>query len=112
MAEHTDDSKITENDYLEMANDCKNRLDDKEREIKIWKKKYMKTKKMISMIYGNIRSLEDYLEDVSPDVAFDPVAENYIHKIRSECSNHLFQHEETKLDIVTDIILVDLSTID
>ena len=109
--EKIDDSKITENDYLEMANDCKNRLEEKDEELKAWKKKYITTKKMVSIIYGNIRSLETYLEEVSPDVAFDPIAENYMNNIRSECSHHLFHHEEKKLDVEDVMVLIDVSLI-
>ena len=99
-------NKITENDYLEMAEDCKNRIESKDKEILKYKNLYIEEKKKLGTIYGIIKSLQRYLEDCSPDVAFDPIAEHLINDIRSICSDTLFKEEIDKLELVEDIRIV------
>lgn len=96
---------ITENDYLEMADDCKNRIEEKEKENKKYKIDYINIKKQIGIIYGSIRILQDYLEAVSPDMAYDPISEHLTTSIRSICSMILFSEEEKKLDIYEEEII-------
>ena len=99
--EKTQEKNKTEMDYLEMANDCMKRLEAKDKEIVKWKTDYMLIKKEFSIIYGLIRSLNQYLEDCSPDMCFEPVIEYLINDIRRITREILFEPEEKKLGIST-----------
>tara|TARA_R110001592_G_scaffold358285_1_gene662893 strand:+ start:337 stop:687 length:351 start_codon:yes stop_codon:yes gene_type:complete len=91
----------TENDYLEMANDCKNRLEERDKQINKWKTDFMLIKKEVGVIYGIIRSLNQYLEDCSPDICFDPIVEYLMNEIRRLTREVLFEEEEKRLGIST-----------
>ncbi len=91
----------TEMDYLEMANDCMKRIEGKDKEILKWKTEYMLIKKEFGNIYGLIRSLNQYLEDCSPDVSYEPVVEFLLCDIRRISREVLFESEEKKLGIST-----------
>ena len=104
-----EEKHTTENDYLELAEDCKNRIEMKDKELKVWIKKYMRFKKRIAIIFGTVMRLEEYLERVSPDVAYDPIAEHLISSVINDCNDYLFREEEDKLDVggitVIDILI-------
>lgn len=95
------ENKKTENDYLEMANDCMKRIEVKDKEIIKWKTEYMIIKKEIANIFGLIRSLNNYLENVSPDICYDPIVEFLLDDIRRLTRDPLFEAEELQLGIST-----------
>jgi len=106
----TEKKNMTENKYLEMADDFKNIMDEKDRKVKKISEKYMELKKDFSRIYGLIRELIDYLEGTT-DIEGEPVYEVLSSSIRMIASNNLFGEEMEKLDLYSEdnITIVNLN---
>ena len=55
---------MSENDLIEMADDCKNRIQEKNRELYFLKKKNHEIMKELITCYGIVRVLDNLLEQV------------------------------------------------
>ena len=87
----------TEKDYLDLAEDCKNIVEEKNKEVTKWKKEYMRLKKLIGKIYGLSRSAEEYLDNF---IEADNTLDKFLNMIRSDCSDVLYTTEEIHLGII------------
>ncbi len=90
----------TEKVLLDMADDMKKIVEEKDVDLRIYKESYMDLKKSMAKIYGLTRCLQVILGDMEGqiDVEF-VVAAWMLTEIRSVCSDELFEAEEKKLDI-------------
>ena len=86
----------TEQEYLDLAQSFKDRMEEKNREYRLIKLRYMNGKKLISQTYGLIRSIQNEMENGFVD---DSVVEWLINEIRSIHSNYLYSDEEKMLGI-------------
>ena len=86
----------TEQEYLDLAQTFKDRMDEKNREYRLIKLKYMNGKKLISQTYGLIRSIQNEMGNNFVD---DAVVEWLINEIRSIHSDYLYSEEEQTLGI-------------
>tara|TARA_R110002012_G_scaffold150566_3_gene309935 strand:- start:1932 stop:2225 length:294 start_codon:yes stop_codon:yes gene_type:complete len=90
----------TEKVLLDMAEDMKNIVEEKDIDLRIYKERYMDLKKNMAKIYGLSRCLQDLLGDMEGQIDVDfVVAAWMLTEIRSVCSDELFEVEEKKLDI-------------
>tara|TARA_R110002020_G_scaffold182063_1_gene377374 strand:+ start:531 stop:824 length:294 start_codon:yes stop_codon:yes gene_type:complete len=90
----------TEKVLLDMAEDMKNIVEEKDIDLRIYKERYMELKKLMAKIYGLSRCLQDLLGDMEGQIDVDfVVAAWMLTEIRSVCSDELFEVEEKKLDI-------------
>tara|TARA_R110000823_G_scaffold18197_8_gene56994 strand:- start:14099 stop:14392 length:294 start_codon:yes stop_codon:yes gene_type:complete len=90
----------TEQKLIEMADDMKTIVEEKDVDLRIYKMKYMDLKKTMAKIYGITRCLQDVLEDMTGGVDVEFVVGAYmLTEVRSMCSNILFEDEERKMDI-------------
>tara|TARA_R110002074_G_scaffold158530_2_gene315611 strand:+ start:175 stop:468 length:294 start_codon:yes stop_codon:yes gene_type:complete len=90
----------TEQTLLDMADDMKNIVEEKDIDLRIYKIKYMDIKKTMSKIYGLTRCLQDLLSEVDNEIDVDFIVGAWmLTEIRSMCSNELFEDEERKMDI-------------
>ena len=91
----------TEQKLLEMADDMKNIVEEKDVDLKLYKEKYMELKKNMAKIYELTRCLQNLIEDMGAaeiDVEF-VVSAWMLTEIRSYCSDLLFETEEKEMDI-------------
>ena len=86
----------TEQDLIEMGEQFKERMEEKNKEQKELKTRYMDAKKLIAHIYGVSRSLQ---EEADSSTADDILIDWMIAEIRAHCSDFLFKEEECRLDI-------------
>ena len=86
----------TEQEYLDLAQTFKDRMDEKDREYRDIKIKYLHSKKLISQTYGLTRSIQMEMEADFHDAL---IIEWLINEIRSICSDYLFEKEEKELGI-------------
>ena len=89
----------TEQEYLDLAQSFKDRMEEKDREYRDIKDKYMSGKKLISQTYGLVRSIQTEMESDLPD---NILVEWLINEIRSIHSDYLYGDEEKKLGIYGD----------
>jgi len=94
----SDKKNMTEKEYLNMADDFKNIMEEKDKKVKMICEKYMNLKKDFSRVYGLIRELIDYLEGTT-DIEGEPVYEVLSSSIRMIASNNLFGEEMDKLEL-------------
>lgn len=107
-------NEITEdmnsNDYLEMANHCKNILDEKDKELDELKKENLDMRKIICVIYGLSRTADllfnNFLTANNPLIT---QVENLVHEIRNITSTYLFSKYEDTSD--GDEIIFDLENV-
>ena len=86
----------TEQEYLDLAQTFKDRMDEKNSEQREIKVKYMDSRKLFSQIYGLIRSLQREMDsEFSDQILLDWI----IAEIRSISSDYLFKSEEDTLGI-------------
>ena len=71
-------------------------MEEKNKEYRLIKLRYMNGKKLISQTYGLIRSIQNEMENGFVD---DSVVEWLINEIRSIHSNYLYSDEEKMLGI-------------
>ena len=90
----------TEQEYLDLAQTFKDRMDEKDKEYRLIKKKYINAKKLISQTYGIIRSIQNEMET---DFADGHLIEWLINEIRSIHSDYLFMEEEKQLGIYDEL---------
>tara|TARA_R110000787_G_scaffold1852_3_gene7835 strand:+ start:42 stop:332 length:291 start_codon:yes stop_codon:yes gene_type:complete len=93
MAEN---SGRTEQEYLALAESFKERMEEKNYEQKNLKIKYMESKKMVSQIYGIIKTIQNEVDNQFCD---EVIIDWLLQEVRSLCSDMLFEEEERKLDI-------------
>mgnify|MGYP003127425172 CR=1 FL=1 len=85
-----------EQEFIEMSNHFKDEMEDKEREVIKYKKKFMEERKRFGRIYGLICELQVYIESIS-DIGGDPVYETLAGSIRALVSTTLFGSLERDL---------------
>ena len=91
-----DTTNRTEQEYLDLAQSFKDRMEEKNREQLQLKQTYMSLKKQMCQLYGLLRSIQDEMEsDVSDEILLDWL----INECRSICSRNLFKEEEERLGI-------------
>lgn len=91
--------ETTEQTLLDMANDMKNIVEEKDKDMVKYKEKYMELKKDIGKIYGLIRIIQENFGDLA-DIGVEEVVSAWcITEIRSMCSDVLFEDEEKQMDI-------------
>ena len=93
------DSQRTEQEYLDLAEQFKERMEEKNYEQKHLKIKYMESKKLISQIYGIVRTIQTELDN---PIISDDIVQWLLQEARSLCSDMLFEDEERKLGIYGD----------
>ena len=86
----------TEQEYLDLAQSFKDRMEEKDREYRDIKIKYLLGKKLISQTYGLTRSIQNEME---ADISDSILVEWLINEIRSIHSDYLFEKEERQLGI-------------
>jgi len=86
----------TEQDYLDLAQTFKDRMDEKDSEQRETKEKYMDGRKYACVIYGLIRTLQREMDSEFHDQI---LVDWLIAEIRSISSDLLFKNEEDKLGI-------------
>jgi len=86
----------TEQEYLDLAQSFKDRMEEKDREYRDIKIKYLLGKKLISQTYGLVRSIQS---EMDADISDSILVEWLINEIRSICSDYLFEKEERQLGI-------------
>ena len=89
---------MTEKEYLNLADDFKNIMDEKDKKLKKISEKYMNQKRDFARVYGLIRELIDYLEGTT-DIEGEPVYEVLSSSIRMITSNNLFYKENEELGL-------------
>lgn len=90
------DSSRTEQEYLDLAQTFKDRMDEKDSEQRDTKVKYMDSQKLMCVIYGLIRSLQREMDsEFSDQILMDWL----VAEIRSISSDFLFKKEEDRLGI-------------
>ncbi len=88
--------RTTEQDLLEMAEQFKERMAEKEHEHRGMKVSYLESKKLIAHVYGLIRSLQTECDSSICDAI---LVEWMIAEVRTLCSDYLFKAEEDRLDV-------------
>lgn len=88
----------TENEFLNLANEFQEIMNQKEEKIKHISRKYMDQKKDFARIYGLIRELIDYLDN-STDIEGDPIYEMLSNGVRTVASENLFGKEYRHLNL-------------
>jgi len=86
--------ETTEQQLLEMSKHMKELVEQKDQELKEYKIKYMKSKKLITKFYGMVCILQEELEHDWEDVSGWILTE-----MRSKISDYVFEKEEKELDI-------------
>ena len=92
----------TEQMLIEMANDMKNIVEEKDVDMRKYKEKYMELKKDIGKIYGLIKVIQENYGcgENGDDIGVEEVVSAWcITEIRSMCSDVLFEDEEKQMDI-------------
>tara|TARA_R110001592_G_scaffold2156_1_gene13174 strand:+ start:2123 stop:2413 length:291 start_codon:yes stop_codon:yes gene_type:complete len=91
--------ETTEQTLIDMANDMKNIVEEKDVDMKKYKEKYMDLKKDIGKMYGLIRIIQENFGDMA-EIGVDEIVSAWcITEIRSMCSDVLFEEEEKQMDI-------------
>ena len=89
----------TEQEYLDLAQTFKDRMDEKNKEQMTIKHLYIGHKKQLSQIYGLLRTVQEEMEGTVVD---EMLVEWLINECRSICSRILFKSEEMKLGTYDD----------
>ena len=89
----------TEQEMLEMAEQFKECIKEKDIEHHNMKAKYMDSKKTIAYLYGQIRMLQEMSVDWSDNSDIGWTIEYIISDMRSKISDFLFKSEEDELEI-------------
>mgnify|MGYP003669405304 FL=1 len=85
---------------LDLSNQMKDIVEEKDEIIKNISEKYMDSKKLISKIYGQIRIVQEQLDDKgTPAGTDDYIIDWLIAEIRGNISDYLFMKEEKVLGI-------------
>jgi len=85
---------------LDLSNQMKDIVEEKDEIIKNISEKYMDSKKLISKIYGQIRIVQEQLDDKgTPAGTDDYIIDWLIAEIRGNISDYLFMKEEKLLNI-------------
>tara|TARA_R110002167_G_C12648186_1_gene648948 strand:+ start:1389 stop:1676 length:288 start_codon:yes stop_codon:yes gene_type:complete len=88
----------TEQTLIDMANDMKNIVEEKDVDMRKYKEKYMDLKKDIGKIYGLIKVIQENFSNV--DIGVEEVVSAWcITEVRAVCSDILFEEEEKQMDI-------------
>jgi len=87
---------VTEKEYLDMANHCKELIERKDEQIRKLKHVILDTHKAVSQIYGNIRNLDEFFNDNLEELKEYRIPEYLIEKIRSISSDILFYDIENE----------------
>lgn len=91
--------ETTEQTLIDMANDMKNIVEEKDVDMKKYKEKYMDLKKTIGKMYGLIRIIQENFGDMA-EIGVDEIVSAWcITEIRTMCSDVLFEEEEKQMDI-------------
>ena len=86
---------VTSNEYLQMANHCKELLETKDNEIIKLKKTNLELKKVICVSYGLSRTADLITDNfISSDNSLLKQITDLIHEVRNVTSNYLFGSEE------------------
>ena len=90
----------TEKILIDMAEDMKNIVEEKDIDLRKYKERYMDLKKSLAKIYGLTRCLQELVAEMEGhiDVEF-LVGAWMLTEIRAMCSDELFGAEERKMDI-------------
>jgi len=92
----SDTIRTTEQELIEMGQQFKERMEEKNKEHLELKTRYMEAKKLIAHLYGITRSLQ---EEADSSINDGILIDWLIAEIRSHCSDFLFKDEEIRLDI-------------
>ena len=85
---------------LDLSNQMKDIVEEKDDIIKNISEKYMDSKKLLSKIYGQIRIVQEQLDDKgTPAGTDDYIIDWLIAEIRGNISDYLFMKEEKVLGI-------------
>ncbi len=85
---------------LDLSNQMKDIVEEKDEIIKNISEKYMDSKKLLSKIYGQIRIVQEQLDDKgTPAGTDDYIIDWLIAEIRGNISDYLFMKEEKVLGI-------------
>ena len=85
---------------LDLSNQMKDIVEEKDSVIKTISEKYMDSKKLITKIYGQIRIVQEQLDDRgTPAGTDDYIIDWLIAEIRGNISDYLFMKEEKVLGI-------------
>ena len=88
-----------EQDYLDMANHFKDLIEEKENEVREFKIKYLKYKKILSKIYGLFETARDVIEETA-EIQGDPQYETLFGAIDDILNETLFGNEVKKLGLI------------
>lgn len=91
--------ETTEQMLIDMADDMKNIVEEKDIDMRKYKEKYMDLKKDIAKIYGLIKIIQENFGDIAELGVEEVVSAWCITEIRSMCSDVLFEEEEKQMDI-------------
>ena len=92
----SDTIRTTEQELIDMGQQFKERMEEKNKEHLELKTRYMEAKKLIAHLYGITRSLQ---EEADSSINDGILIDWLIAEIRSHCSDFLFKEEEIRLDI-------------
>ena len=107
MSEISDIKKIPKNEqeYLELADHFKTVLDEKDTELRFYKKKYMAYKRHIARIYGLACEINEYVEDILiNEMSF--TFQILMNSILSLTTSVLFSKEDKELDIIDEVLII------
>ena len=89
-------AETTEQQLLEMSKHMKELVEQKDQELKEYKIKYMKSKKLITKFYGMVCILQEELEHDWDEFS---ITAWILTEMRSKISDYVFEKEEKELDI-------------
>tara|TARA_R110000823_G_scaffold221561_2_gene350068 strand:- start:352 stop:681 length:330 start_codon:yes stop_codon:yes gene_type:complete len=98
-ANQEDDNQKTEQEMLELAEQFKECIAQKDIEHHTMKVKYMDAKKTIANLYGHIRMLQGMAVEWEDSSDLGWTIEFIISNMRSQISDFLFKTEEDELEI-------------
>lgn len=93
---------MTEQAYIEICNDFKDIIEEKDEELKKYKQLYMCYKKLICKLYGLSRCLDNHIDNSGLD---NEIISNLIETIRGDCSDMLFSREEIDMGLYPEVNL-------
>ncbi len=97
-----DEANTTENEYLEMANHCKETIAKKDKEVNAIKEKFLIVFKLLMMCYYVVRMGDSFLSDMlreNPQLSF--LVFN-LEFMRAEISNFLNKYNDINEDVDSD----------
>lgn len=94
------DEQKTEQEFLEMAKDCMERINQKNQEIKAIKNLYGVTQEKIAEVFGCYRKLKKYIIDLCQ---VDSTLDFLIREIEMDLHNIIFKQPQYEITYTMDI---------